>query len=110
MKTPAQPMEKVTFQLFVKDGRDGFGSITGIWQDQFSAFVSIDFREGKEEVVGGAWYGKKRGILTIRNTSKSREIERTWRLMHRGTVFQIKEPPRTTDRRTHISIAIEGAA
>ena len=110
MKRPAQPMEKVTFQKRIETGRDGHGSSTAHWADQLTAFVSIDFRTGAEEVFAGYVAGKSPGILTIRNTAKAREIDRTWRLKHRDRVFQIKEPPRVSPNRTHIIMTIEGTS
>lgn len=108
MKRPFPMHEAVTFQAFLATGRDGYGGTKGSYQDQFSAFAHIDLKEGREAVFGGALTGKSPGVLTIRNSAKAREIKRTWRVKHRGRVYDIKEPPRLSPRRTHITMIIEG--
>lgn len=108
MKRPLPMQEAVTFQAFVETGRNGYGGIEGEWKDQFRALTHIDFKEGGEAVIGGGWEGKAPGVLTIRNSTNAREIKRTWRVQHRGRSYDIKEPPRLSPRRTHITMIIEG--
>lgn len=108
MKRPLPMQEAVTFQDFAETSRDGLGGSIGQWQDQFRAFAHIDFKQGREAVVGGAYEGKAPGVLTIRASVQTRRIDRTWRIKHRGRVYEIKEPPRLSPRRTHITMIIEG--
>lgn len=108
MKRPFPMQEVVTFQAFVESGRNRSGGAEGEWRDQFRAFTHIDFKEGREAIFLGGVKGKAPGVLTIRNTTKAREIKRTWRIQHRGRSYDIKEPPRVSPRRTHITMIIEG--
>jgi len=107
MKRSFPMQESVTFQAAVKVS-DGSGGFTTRWQDQFRAFAHITFKEGQEAVIGGGWQGQTPAVLTLRNSATARQIESTWRLKHRGRVFEIKEPPRLSPRRDHITMIIEG--
>ncbi|MEC3863312.1 phage head closure protein [Mesobacterium sp. TK19101] len=108
MKRPFPMQEAVTFQAKVETGDDGAGNRLYRWEDQFRAFAHIDFKGGQEALIGGSLQGLAPGVLTIRASAKAREVKRTWRIKHRGRVYGIKEPPRLSERRTHITMIIEG--
>lgn len=60
---------------------DIYGNVEGIWETRFQTFADFKFLRGGEQVMSGRLAGKQPAIITIRNSSASRQVETGWRIL-----------------------------
>lgn len=71
---------------------DGYGGITPGFEHQFTVAANISAKFGGEEVTAARLQSRQPHVITIRQSSRAREIATDWRARdaRTGTVFAIK--------------------
>lgn len=83
------------------------------WQDQFTVWGNITFMRGGESVMAARLTARQPAILTVRNSSDTRQIEANWRVKdaRTGEIYNIREQPRVSkDNRGYLEVLIEAGA
>lgn len=101
---------------FAASEDDGWGTPVpdaGGFATQFTVAAGMRPRTGGEEVTAARLGGKQPYIVTVRNTSQTRQITTAWRLVdarNANRIFAITSPPADPDGRNAWLefIAIEG--
>lgn len=90
---------------------DGYGNpVSGDWVVQFTVWGARKYLRGGEGVLAGRLTGRQPAILTVRKSSNTAQITTEWRATDEGTgeVFNIREMPKLSDKRSHYEMLIEG--
>lgn len=74
-------------------------SISG-WTEEFTTKADYRRLRGSEAAIGARLQGKQLTVLTIRNSTKAREIKPTWRAVNTrtGETFNVYTNIETDDR------------
>ncbi|WP_196258571.1 head-tail adaptor protein [Pelagibacterium limicola] len=95
---------RVTFQKR-GDADDGWGKVqpgAGDWEDQFTVWVGLAPMRGTETVMAARLQGQQPYVLTVRQSSQTRQITAAWRAVDARDpkrVFAITAPPADPDGR-----------
>lgn len=83
---------RVTFQRRVT-ADDGYGNEVGEWQTQFTVWAGFKPLRGTETVMAARLSGRQPYIVTIRQSSQTRQITTDWRAVdarNSSRVFNIR--------------------
>jgi|SRR5690606_9222131 len=80
------------------------------WKDKFTVWGTIEYSRGGETVIAARLTARQPAILTVRNSSDTRQIEPNWRVKdaRSGEVYNIREHPREArDNRGYLQMLVE---
>ncbi|QFT00490.1 Phage head-tail joining protein [Labrenzia sp. THAF191b] len=89
---------------------DGHGNEeSGDWTAQFTVWVKVRELRGGESVIADRLSGKTPAILTVRDSSETRQIIPEWRAVdvNSGAVWNVREDPREADNAGYLDFLAE---
>lgn len=91
-------LEQAKFQMRANVD-DGFGNKVGVWTDRFDERVSIRYLRGSEAVMAARLEGWQPIVVTVRANDMTDRVTTDWRVIVKGTPYNVREPLRPTDQR-----------
>jgi head-tail adaptor len=77
---------------------DGYGGEACTWEVQFQTWAALFYRSGGEGLEAGVLQGQLSLRCRLRQSDAARLVTTDWRLVHRGTVYNVREVDRVTSR------------
>jgi head-tail adaptor len=81
------------------DGLGGTGAF-GPWEDQFTVWAALLPLRGSEAVMGSRLAGRQPYIISVRQSSQTRQINTDWQIVdarNANRVFAVSAPPTDPD-------------
>lgn len=103
--------ERITFQNR-GEVDDGYGNpVTGAWADQFMEPARLAPRTGSESVIAARLTGVQPFTLTVRSSSRTRDVTPAWRAVNTrtGKTYNIKAIANPDERNAYLDmLVVEG--
>jgi head-tail adaptor len=77
---------------------DGFGGEACAWAERFQTWAALFYRAGGEDLEAGVLQGQLSLRCRLRQSGQARQITTDWRLVHRGTIYNVREVDSVTSR------------
>lgn len=102
--------ERIAFDARA-EAPDGYGNVQTDWVEQFTVAAKVRPLRGGEDVMAGRLAGRQPMVITVRQSSDTRQITAEWRARdaRAGTIYAISGTPTDPDgRRAWLEILATG--
>lgn len=99
--------KRVAFFSPVETLRSPTGGSKAGWNEEFSAWASVRFLRGGEQVMASRMQGKRPAIITVRKRSEVEQVSLDWTVQFDGLTYQVRELPKPVDGTALVELLVE---
>ncbi|MGB5903808.1 MAG: phage head closure protein [Xanthobacteraceae bacterium] len=97
---------RATFQVF-ETVSDGAGGVTKTWSDFTTVWAQFSPERAREKIQQGRISDNQAGALRVRSSTKTRQIDATYRVVLDGITYNVRSVINPDQRNDMLEFAIE---